>query len=152
MSEKQGVLSYRVEGEKTSQNLTALSGLAAYVDLMVASGLLESVRRNVCACGEQGWTDHEMVLSLVLLNLAGGDCVDDLDHLNADAGFGKVLRWCENHGLSRRVRRDMARRWRKGKSRSVISPSAARRGVGKPGYEGGSFAAHRGAGASGGES
>jgi hypothetical protein len=131
MSEKQGVLSYRVEGEKTSQNLTALSGLAAYVDLMVASGLLESVRRNVCACGEQGWTDHEMVLSLVLLNLAGGDCVDDLDHLNADAGFGKVLRWCENHGLSRRVRRDMARRWRKGKSRSVISPSAARRWLGK---------------------
>jgi hypothetical protein len=55
MSETQGVLSYRVEGEQTSQNLTSLSGLAPYVDPM------ESVRRNVDACGEQGWTDHEIV-------------------------------------------------------------------------------------------
>jgi len=131
MSEKQGVLSYRVEGEQTSQDLTSLSGLAPYVDLMVGSGLLESIRRNVDACGEQGWTDHEIAVSLVLLNLAGGDCVDDLDHLNADRGFGKLLKWCANHGLSRRVRREMAKRWRKAKTRSVISPSVARRWLGE---------------------
>jgi hypothetical protein len=130
MSEKQGVLSYRVEGELTSQNLTGLSGLSPYLELMVGSGVLESVRRNVDVCGEQGWTDHEIVASLVLLNLAGGDCVDDLENLNADAGFGKLVRWCESHGLSRRVRREMKRRWRKAKSRSVISPSVARRWLG----------------------
>ncbi len=124
---KQGILSYRAEGEQTSQNLTALSGLAPYLDLMVASGLVESVRRNVGVCGEQGWTDHEMVASLVLLNLAGGDCVDDLDHVNADAGFSKLLKWCADHGLSRRVRRDVAKRWRNAKTRSVASPSVARR-------------------------
>ena len=50
---KQGILSYRAEGEQTSQNLTALSGLAPYLDLMVASGLVDSIRRNVDACGEQ---------------------------------------------------------------------------------------------------
>jgi hypothetical protein len=98
---------------------------------MVGSGLLESIRRNVNACGEQGWTDHEIAVSLVLLNLAGGDCVDDLDHLNADAGFDKLLKWCASHGLSRRVRREMARRWRKAKTRSVISPSVARRWLGE---------------------
>jgi hypothetical protein len=127
---KQGVLSYRTEGEQTSQNLTALSGLAPYLDLMVGSGLLESMRRNVDACGEQGWTDHEIAVSLVLLNLAGGDCVDDLDQLNADKGFGNLLRWCAKQSLSRRVRREMARRWRKAKTRSVISPSVARRWLG----------------------
>lgn len=127
MGEKQGVLSYRVDGEQTSKNLTGLSGLAPYVDLVVASGVVESIRRNVDACGEQGWTDHEIVVSLVLLNLSGGDCVDDLDHLNADAGFGKLLKWCATHGLSLRVRRDMKRRWRKAKTRSVVSPSVARR-------------------------
>jgi len=128
---KQGILSYRAEGELTSQNLTALSGLAPYLDLLVASGLVESIRRNVDACGEQGWTDHEIAVSLVLLNLAGGDCVDDLDHLNADKGFGRLLRWCANHGLSRRVRREIARLWRKGKNRSVVSPSVARRWLGE---------------------
>ena len=127
---KQGILSYRVERELTSQNLTALSGLAPYVELMVGCGLLESIRRNVGVCGEQGWTDAETVMSLVLLNLAGGDCVDDLDHLNADRGFIKLLKWCANHGLARRVRREMKRRWRKGKTRGVVSPSVARRWLG----------------------
>ena len=127
MNYKQGVLSYRIECEPTSQNLTALSGLAPYLDLAIGSGLVDSIRRNVSVCGEQGWTDDQMVMSLVLLNLAGGECVDDLEHLNADAGFGKLLRWCENHGFSRRVRREMGRRWRKARERSLVSASAARR-------------------------
>jgi len=33
MSDKQGVFSYRIEGEPTSQNLTALSGLGLYLEL-----------------------------------------------------------------------------------------------------------------------
>jgi hypothetical protein len=127
---KQGVLSYRTECESASQNLTGLSGLAPYLDLMVASGVVESARRNLGICGEQGWTDQEMVTSVVLLNLAGGECVNDLDHLNADSGFGKLLKWCVDHGLSRRVRREMRMRWRKVKSRSVVSASVARRWLG----------------------
>lgn len=127
MSNKQGVLSYRTEREPTSQNLTALSGLAPYLDLAVGSGLVYSIRRNLGVCGEQGWTDEQIVMSLVLLNLAGGDCVDDLDQLDADEGFGKLLRWCENHGVARRVRREMKNRWRKARERGVVSPSAARR-------------------------
>jgi Transposase DDE domain group 1 len=130
MSSKQGVLSYRTEREPTSQNLTALSGLAPYLDLAVGSGLVDSIRRNLGVCGEQGWTDEQIVMSLVLLNLAGGECVDDLEHLNADEGFGKLLMWCENHGLARRVRREMKKRWRKARERSVVSPSAARRYLG----------------------
>src|SRR3990170_353848 len=128
---KQGMLSYRTEGEQTSQNLTALSGLAPYLDLMVASGLVESIRRNVSVCGEQGWTDQEIGVSLVLLNLAGGECVDDLDHLNADKGLSKLLKWCANDGLPRRVRREMRGRWRRAKTRSVVSPSVARRWLGE---------------------
>ena len=130
MSNKQGVLSYRIESEPTSQNLTALSGLAPYLDLAVGSGLVDSLRRNMSVCGEQGWTDDQIVMSLVLLNLAGGECVDDLDHLNADEGFGKLLRWCENDGLPRRIRREMKKRWRKVRARNAVSPSAARRYLG----------------------
>jgi hypothetical protein len=127
MSNKQGVLSYRTEREPTSQNLTSLSGLAPYLDLAAGSGLVDSIRRNLSVCGERGWTDHQIVMSLLLLNLAGGECVDDLEHLNTDEGFGKLLRWCENHGLARRVRRQMKKRWRKVRDRGVISASVARR-------------------------
>ena len=107
-----------------------MSGLAPYVELIVACGVVESVCRNVRVCGEQGWTDHEIVMSLVLLNLAGGDCVDDLDHLNADQGLARLLRWCANRSVARRVRREMAKRWRESKNRGVVSPSVARRYVG----------------------
>lgn len=124
---KQGVLSYRIEGEPTRTDLTGMSGLGPFMDLSFASGLMESVSRNVRVCGEQGWTQSQMIMSMILLNLVGGECVDDLDKLEADAGMGKLMRQCEKQGLSRRVRVAMARRWRKGRNRSIASPSAARR-------------------------
>ena len=73
---------------------------------------------------QQGWTDSQIVLSLVLLNLAGGDCVDDIKILEADDGFCEVLKKSELHGLRRKVRRTLLRRWRKEKTRAVPSPSA----------------------------
>lgn len=124
---KQGILSYRMEAEHSSRNLTALSGLAPFLDLAVASGLQESIRRNLNVCGGQGWTDHQVVMALVLLNIAGGECVDDLNHLNSDDGFGKLLTSCENQSLPRSVRREMKKRWRKEQKRSVASPNVARR-------------------------
>ena len=125
---KQGVLSYRIEEETASPNLTALAGLAPYLDLMSGSGLIGSMHRNLgVRDGDQGWTDAQIVTSLILLNLAGGECVDDLERLNADEGFTKLLGQCEKHGLTRRARREMSRRWRKTRTRSVASPSAVRR-------------------------
>jgi hypothetical protein len=41
-------------------------------------------------------------MSLVLLNLAGGDCVHDLKVLEADEGFARVLRRVELHGQPRK--------------------------------------------------
>jgi len=118
---KQGVLSYRIESEPTRADLTVVSGLAPYLDLVCASGLVGSIEKNVRASGEQGWRDVQAVKSIVLLNLAGGECVDDLEHLEADKGFGRLVRWCESHTLTRRVRREMNKRWR-----NIVSATAAR--------------------------
>jgi hypothetical protein len=65
-----------------------------------------------------------MVLSLVLLNIAGGDCVDDLRVLEGDRGFGQLLGRVETYGMRRRERRDLERRWRGQRSRVVPSPSS----------------------------
>ena len=70
--------------------MTAMAGLAAYLDLIEADDLRESVDRHVGVSREtQGWTDSQMVISLILLNLAGGESVDDLRVLEKDAGLGR---------------------------------------------------------------
>ncbi|MBI1958499.1 MAG: hypothetical protein HYS36_04640 [Candidatus Rokubacteria bacterium] len=38
-----------------------------------------------------GYTEVEKVEALVLLLVAGGDCVDDMAVLQADAGLGRLL-------------------------------------------------------------
>ncbi|MCK4767430.1 MAG: IS1380 family transposase [Desulfobacula sp.] len=128
----QGVLPFKYEEEKTQSGMTALSGLPVYLDLAKVIGLSKSIEKHLkIRKNSQGWTDSQMVLSLVLLNLAGGECVDDLKILEADEGFCKILCKSEMHGLKRKVRRVLERRWRKEKKRSVPSPSAAFRYLSK---------------------
>ena len=74
--------------------------------------------------GTQGWLDLQMVLAVVFLNLAGGDCVQDLERLENDSGFAAVLDAIERDLLSRAERRSLAARWRRERERTVPSPSA----------------------------
>jgi hypothetical protein len=121
----QGVLPYKYEEERSSTGMTALAGLPIYLDLASVLGVGDCIRAHVqVRKSGQGWTDEQAVLSLMLLNLAGGDCVDDIRILEKDEGFCKVLGRVETKGLSRQQRRAMERRWRKERHRSVPSPSA----------------------------
>ena len=121
----QGVLPFKYEEEKTLSGTTALAGLPVYLDLAKVVGLTKSIEKHLKIREDsQGWTDVQAVMSLVLLNLAGGSCVDDLDILNADEGFCTILRKIQLHGLKRKERREQERRWRKEKKRFVPSPSA----------------------------
>ena len=121
----QGVLPFQYEEEKTSTGMTALAGLPAYLDLARVVGLARSIGRHVRVReGGQGWSDSQVISSLVLLNLAGGDAVDDLRVLEKDEGFCRVLRRAETYGMRRRERRAIEGRWRRERRRSVPSPSA----------------------------
>jgi len=75
----------------------------------------------------QGWTDAEMVMALVMLNLAGGQHVEDLDRLEADDGLGRFMLEIRGHRMTRKDRRELKRRWRKGRERAFPSRSAMRR-------------------------
>lgn len=119
----QGFLPYKYEQENQASGMTSLAGLPIYLDLASVLNLGESIARHL-HIKMRGWTDEQIVMSLILLNLAGGDSVDDLRVLEADEGFCKVLQRIELKGLRRKERRDMERRWRKEKRRSVPSPSA----------------------------
>jgi hypothetical protein len=104
--------------------MTALAGLPVYLDLASVLGLGDHIRTHMQVRQSQGWTDEQIILSLVLLNLAGGDSVDDIRMLEKDEGFCRVLGRVETKGLSRQQRRAKERRWRKEQHRSVPSPSA----------------------------
>jgi len=99
----QGVLPFKYKNEKTNTGMTALAGLPVYLDLARVIGLSKSIEKHLkVRKGGQGWTDSQFVLSLVLLNLAGGDCVDDVKILEADNGFCEVVKKAEMHGLGRK--------------------------------------------------
>jgi len=94
----QGALPFHYEAERSNEGLTALAGLGVYLDLIKVSGLADAVRRHVGVAGEQGWLDPQMVVAGLMLNLAGGTCIDDLDRLEGDEGFTRLLREAEKGG------------------------------------------------------
>jgi hypothetical protein len=121
----QGVLGFQYEVEQRSSGLTAFGGLALYLELAQVAHLFDSLDRHLGLCTSgQGWSDRQMVTSLILLNLVGGDCVEDLERLEQDEGFGRIARRLELHGLTRRERRALERRFRRERRRSVPSASA----------------------------
>jgi hypothetical protein len=119
----QGVLGFKYEEEKHDTGMTGLAGLPVYLDLMKAMGLAEQIGHHL-QVKQRGWTDAQMVSSLIMLNLAGGDCVEDLERVQKDEGFCKILRRVEQQGMRRSERREVERRWRKERWRSVPGPSS----------------------------
>lgn len=123
----QTILPFQYEVEKKSRGMTALAGLPTYLEFSHLMGLRRLISDHLQARqGEQGWTDDQMIMALVLLNLAGGDCVDDVQVLEGDEGFCRVLREVEFYGRTRSERRALKLRWRKERTRTFPSPTAVR--------------------------
>lgn len=121
----QGALPFKYEQESQGTGMTALAGLPLYLDMAQVMRLRDSIEQHVgLRRGRQGWTDSELITSLILLNVAGGDCVEDLRVLESDEGFCQVLGHTRLSGLRRQERREQVGRWRKARERSVPSPSA----------------------------
>ena len=66
-------LAFQYELDNNS-NTTALAGLPLFMDMAIVSGLCDTIVRML-SIKERGWTDKQVILSLILLNLSGGDCV-----------------------------------------------------------------------------
>jgi hypothetical protein len=123
----QTLLPFQYEEEKKAGGMTSLAGLPLYLEFAHLMDLRRLIGEHVrVRAGDQGWTDDQMVMALVLLNVAGGDCVDDLKALEGDEGFCRVLREVEEYGCTRSQRRALRRRWRKKRTRTFPSPTAMR--------------------------
>ena len=86
----QPALPFQYQAEKKDSGLTGFAGLPLYVELAKQSGLFESINQAL-KTKIRGWTYAQMILSLILLNLAGGDCITDIERLEKDAGLRSLL-------------------------------------------------------------
>jgi hypothetical protein len=75
----QGILPFKYELERSEAGMTALAGLPLYLDLAKVVGLSRSIQRHLRVRDKgQGWTDGQVVMALIMLNLAGREHVEDL--------------------------------------------------------------------------
>ena len=71
---QQGTLPFHYAEENESTGTAALSGLPAHLDPASVAPMGESAPRHVGVReGTQGWTDAQMVIALIMLNLVGGE-------------------------------------------------------------------------------
>lgn len=124
----QGILPFQYEIEDKGVGVTGLAGLPLYLDLGKAAKINDLINRYLGHLGpSQGWSTTQQIFAIILLNLSGGDCVDDLNRLNEDPGFCKILRQADVYRFGRRKRRALEKRWRKEQFRSIPSPSSTHR-------------------------
>lgn len=98
--------------------VTSHAGLMPYYDLWKRLSMPEVVDDQVSVCGEQGWLDRQMVLALVMLNLAGGDCITDIDGLESDAGLCAAAQAFERSTWTGKERKAVLSRFRRGRQRT----------------------------------
>jgi hypothetical protein len=118
-------LPFKYEQEKKEKNLTALCGLLLYLGLFEALKLDFIVNKNLkVKADRQGYRDDQIILALILLNLAGGESVSDIKLLEKDKGFCQILKAMELRGAIGRRREEIKRRWRKKIKNTVATPSS----------------------------
>ena len=98
---------------------TARDVLVLLFEAQAANRMPAGVPRTDATPG-QGWSDAQMILTVLVLNIAGFDRVSEIEHLDADAGLCAVLKRFEPKllGMSRRA---IGRRFRGGRERCFPS-------------------------------
>lgn len=81
-----------IDPEPTQEVLTSFAGLALVAETLRALGLPQSVERNIHLKERQrGFSEAQMVQSLLMMLAAGGESVADIERLRADPGLPELL-------------------------------------------------------------
>jgi len=89
----QGMLPFQYERDKNEKGLTAFGGIGVYLDLLKATGVGRCMNKRIgMSQGLQGYQDSDIGEALLLLNLVGGECVEDIDRLESDEGLKQIYR------------------------------------------------------------
>lgn len=102
----QSSLPFKYEEETKTSKLSGLSGLPLYLEFLHTLQISSVFRRHLDVGVHEStvWKPSSIVLSLLLLNLAGGDHVEDLRILEGDAGFCSLLEKINTISMSKSER------------------------------------------------
>ncbi|MCP5048304.1 MAG: IS1380 family transposase [bacterium] len=121
----QGALPFKYEEEKKDFGTTGVAGLLLFMDLLKKMGFKKMVNRHVKAKEDkQGWDDFGFLLCLMLLNISGGECVEDVQVLEKDDGLHRLFKHFELRNTWGRRRQKLKRQWRNGRKNLFPSRSA----------------------------
>ena len=85
-------LLFEVDPEPLQETLTGLGGIPLVVQAFRSLGLPQSVQEHVRVKQRQrGYDDATFVESFVILNAAGGECVEDFERLRQDLGLAEMI-------------------------------------------------------------
>ena len=121
----QYVLPFKYEEEKKDFGSTGVSGLLLFLELLKKMGFEHMVNRHVRAkANKQGWSDLGFLLCLLLLNISGGECIEDVVVLERDSGLMRVFKHFELKNTWGRHRRKLKSLWRNGRKNVFPSRSS----------------------------
>ena len=85
-------LAFEIDPEPVKETWTARAGIPLLVEASRRLGVPGSVKRNVTAKQrERGFDEATMVESFIILNAAGGECLDDFEVLREDEGLSELI-------------------------------------------------------------
>lgn len=88
----QGILPFVFEAAPQPMDLTARAGLTLVSETMLALGLDDIVRSRLrLRTRDRGFSEFDKVQAVVLVQAAGGECVEDVRVLARDAGLVRLL-------------------------------------------------------------
>jgi len=92
MSVTQGILPFKLANADTGEVITSFAGLPLVLETMRAMKIPELVRKNLKAKQtDRGiYSENNYVESFISLFASGGECLDDMERLRADAGLKKL--------------------------------------------------------------
>ena len=89
-------LLFELDPEPLQETLTALGGIPLVVQAFRSLRLPQSIQEHVHVKQRQrGYDDATFIESFVILNAAGGECVEDFERLRQDPGLAEMI----GHGL-----------------------------------------------------
>lgn len=88
----QGILPFQFEAAAQPMDLTAHAGLTLVSETLLALGLDDLVREQLrVRVRRRGYTEFDKLQAIVLIQAAGGECVEDVRVLARDGGLTRLL-------------------------------------------------------------
>jgi hypothetical protein len=85
-------LLFEVDPKPLEEALIALGGIPLVVQALRSLGVPGSMQQHVAVKErERAYDEATFVESFVILNAAGGECVDNFAHLRSDAGLAELV-------------------------------------------------------------